>query len=382
MTKPRVLQLCTRFPPGGIQRHVLDVSHWLRARGWHVAMAGTPGAWLDETMDPDFHPIGLGDVAEEGGTLPRRMIAAHKAATKLRACLKQERFDLVHAHESAPALVARLAAFGLQIPIAVTFHGAEPERIAQFSMIARRCADHILTPSHKSADDLAEYGRISRQSIRVIGLGVHAPTPIGASETAMLRRRLLNGGDTLVVTVARLAHQKAIDHLVAVAAKLRPTHPGLRFVVVGDGPQFAEAQEWIRSADLSQIVTLAGRSDTPHRYLSAADIFFLPSRWESLPITIVEAFRAGLPVIATDTGGVSELVDDAVGAVAPVGDIDALADALSRLVVRRDLRAILADAARHRGREARFDPDAVNEKMAAAYLEMIGSPKSLRAANA
>jgi len=382
VTKPRILQICTRFPPGGIQRHVLDLSHWLRARDWHVAIAGSPGAWLDESKDSHFFSLGLSDVAEEGGALPRRLIAAHAAATRLRSYLKREKIDLIHAHESAPALVTRLASVGLNIPVAVTFHGAEPERVTQFAMIAKRCADYILTPSRMSADELAKAGGISRDAISVIGLGVHAPAPIGADEIAMLRRRLLNGGDTLVVTVARLAHQKAIDHLVAVAAKLRLAHPGLRFVIVGDGPQFAEAQEWIRSADLNAVIALAGRSDTPHHFLSAADIFFLPSRWESLPITIVEAFRAGLPVIATDTGGVTELVDDTVGAVAPVGDIDALADAVSRIVNSKDLRAQLADAARRRGCEARFDPDAVNEKMAAAYLDMIGSPKSGRIVNA
>lgn len=382
MTMPRILQICTGFPPGGIQRHVLDVSRWLRTRDWHVAIAGSPGAWLDQSMDPHFFPLGLNEVAEAGGALPRRMFAAHAAATRLRVYLKREGFDLIHAHESAPALVAKLASVGLKIPVALTFHGAEPERIPQFAMIAKRCADHILTPSRMSADELSKAGGMSRDAIRVIGLGVHAPTPLGADETAALRRRLLDDGDTLVVTVARLAHQKAIDHLVAVAKKLQPAHPGLRFVVVGGGPQFAEAQEWIRNAGLNEVVTLAGRSDTPGHYLSAADIFFLPSRWESLPITIVEAFRAGLPVVATDTGGVRELVDDAVGAVAPVGDIDAMADALSRIVARRDHRANLADAALRRGRESRFDPDVVNEKMAAAYLEMIAAQDFGRTANA
>ncbi|MEZ5922146.1 MAG: glycosyltransferase [Parvularculaceae bacterium] len=129
MTAPKILQICTNFPPGGIQRHVLDVGYWLRERNWCVGFAGSPGAWMDETKDTKFHNIALSDVAVEGGALPRRLLAAHGAARRLRAVLKQEQYDLIHAHESAPALVARLASFGLKTPIALTFRSREPGRV-------------------------------------------------------------------------------------------------------------------------------------------------------------------------------------------------------------------------------------------------------------
>ncbi|MEZ5922145.1 MAG: glycosyltransferase [Parvularculaceae bacterium] len=183
--------------------------------------------------------------------------------------------------------------------------------------------------------------------------------------------------------VGRSAHRirrkarppKGIDHLVAVASRIHKEFPGARFVIVGDGSQRAEGGLWIREAGLEGVVILAGRSDAPHVYLAAADIFFLPSRWESLPISIVEAFRAGLPVIATDTGGVNELVDDSVGYVCKVGDITELTARLGELIRTPLRRSACATAALERSREERFDTDAVNLKLGQAYLEMIGQSR-------
>jgi len=381
VTEFRILQLCTAFPPGGVQRHILDVSAWLRARNWRVAFGGTPGAWMNEEIDPEFFSVDIASVAAYGGALPRRVVAAHATARRLRQILKQEHFDLIHTHDSAPALVAKLASFDMKIPIALTFHGAEPKRVREFGMIAKRCADHVLTPSRMSADELAEVSGIPREKIHATGLGVHQPPAMKDADILSLRRRFLGEGDTLIVSIARLAHQKAIDHLVAVAKRVHARHPGARFVIVGDGPQRREAETWIREAGLGGVVKLAGASNIAHLFLAASDIFFLPSRWESLPITIVEAFRASLPVVATDTGGVKELVDDSVGAVTPVGDIDALTERLSAFVSDKALRSACAAAAQKRSREDRFDPDAVNQKMADLYLEMISPARDQRRAN-
>ena len=152
----RLLQLCTHFEGGGISRHVIDLSAALRARGHYVAIAGTRGKWMSEEKDADFFFIDLHNVAEAGGSVPRRLLAALRGGLALRRVLKKQRIEMIHAHESAPALVARIAAMGTGIPVYVTFHGAEPERIAQFGQIARFSADRVLTPSHNSARDLRE----------------------------------------------------------------------------------------------------------------------------------------------------------------------------------------------------------------------------------
>lgn len=368
----RLLQLCTRFPPGGIQRHVIDLTLGLRARGQDVWIAGTRGAWMSEEIDPKFSHIDVHNVAGEGGSTLRRLWTALKSGLALRKVLKAERIQLVHAHESAPALVAWVATRGLGIPVLVTFHGAEPERIAEFGRIARTCADLIITPSHNSARDLIEQGGVPEGKVKVMGLGVQQKPRPPADAVEKLRAELLGAnGNTLIVTVARLAHQKAIDHLILAAKQALLVNPALRFVVVGDGPQREHAKTWLAEAGVRDTVRFIGHSDNAPLYMAAADLFFLPSRWESLPITIVEAFQQATPVLATDTAGVTELVDESVGAVVPIGDIEAMAAQLIALTSDKQRLANMSEAALARSQHERFSPPHVQAAFEALYAEWL-----------
>lgn len=369
----RLLQLSTHFGPGGITRHVIDLSAALREQGHYVAIAGTRGKWMSEELDSDFYYIDLHHVAEAGGSLPRRLLAAVRAGIALRRVLKAQRIQLIHAHESSAALVARIAAMGTGIPVYVTFHGAEPERIAQFGQIARYTADRVLTPSHNSARDLREVGRVRPDRLQVMGLGIKRKPDPDPERVDALRAELLGeGGRVLIVTVARLEHQKAIDWLVEAARRAISRDPSLRFVVVGGGPQRDEARAWAAEAGIADKLTFAGHSDEVPAYLAAADIFFLPSRWESLPISIVEAFQRRLPVVATNCAGVEELVDGSVGRLVPIGHVDAMVEALIELASDDALRARLSDAALRRSHEDRFSPAHVHASFEQLYREALG----------
>ena len=105
--------------------------------------------------------------------------------------------------------------------------------------------------------------------------------------------------------------------------------------------------------------------------MSASDIFLLTSRWEALPISIVEAFRAALPVIATDCGGVAELVQDGVGRLCSVGDEEALSNAIVELARNSELRQDLAQEALAQSKGKRFDPETVHLAFERFYQETI-----------
>ena len=369
----RLLQICTDFRAGGIQRHVLDLSASLRGRGHCVFFAGTPGNWLNQSLDAAFLSLDLDAVADPGGGLPRRLLHVFKAAARLRAFLTRERIELIHAHESAPALIAGVATIGLSTPALVTYHGAEPERVAQFGRIARVVARRVITPSHRGAADLCRLGGVPASKLRVIGLGVAAAPAVDEAVVRRLRDQLLGeGGQRLVVTVARLAHQKAIDVLIEVARRTAMRDDRIRFVVVGDGPLRDDVLRWASEAAVERHLTFIGHSERPHDFLAAADLFLLTSRWEGLPIAIVEAFRAGLPVIATDAGGVRELVDDSVGKVVAIGDAEALTEQVSTICTDDALRARLAANALARAGEERFSPSYVHGIFERTYAEALG----------
>ena len=192
-----------------------------------------------------------------------------------------------------------------------------------------------------------------------------------------MRSKLLGeGGRVLIVTVARLERQKAIDVLVEAARRSIERDPSLRFVVVGDGPQRDEARGWAAEAGIADKLTFVGHSDEVQAYLAASDIFFLPSRWESLPISIVEAFQRGLPVVATDTAGVEELVDESVGRLVPIGDVDAMVAALTELAGDAALRSRLSECRARRSHEDRFSPAHVHASFEQLYREALGQTKA------
>ncbi len=367
----RIAQMCTDFGMGGIARHALDLGAWLRGRGHGVYLAGTPGEWAGEGAADGFLSIPTRYVGADGGPILRRLANTGRGAVALRRWLVSSRIDAIHAHESAPALVALLARMNLNIPLVVTYHGSDPRRIKGFGKIARH-ADLVVTPSHRAAGDLAEIAGVSKDRLRVIGLGIKPPPEDTDQDVAELRKSLLRGGDRLVVTIARVAYQKGIDVLIDCVARLKERHPGYRFVVVGDGPLDQEMRAQVKQRNLNEHLHFAGRTEVPYRYLRAADLMLLTSRWEALPISIAEAFQAGTPVVATDCSGVHELVDDTVGACVPIGDVVSISQAVEGILENDQKRSDMAASALKRSTASRFDPDHINRQIEALYLDLLG----------
>jgi glycosyltransferase involved in cell wall biosynthesis len=126
-------------------------------------------------------------------------------------------------------------------------------------------------------------------------------------------------------------------------------------LIVGDGPDRAQVEAEIRRLGLAERVELAGERDDVPQLLAASDVFVLASRSEGLPVSVLEAMAAELPVAASAVGGLAELVDDGeTGILVPAGDEVALAEALRRLVADPELRRKLGAAGRARA-EAEFD---------------------------
>lgn len=365
-----ILQMGTQFGVGGITRHILTMSDWMTAHGHQIAYAGTADAWTPEVEDPNqFLDIPTRYVAGDGGHLLARLGHIARAALKLRTWLARNPVDMIHAHESAPALVALLARMGRKIPIAVTYHGSEPERIASFGAIAKRC-DLVITPSYASGEDLVRIGGVPREKLKVIGLGVTPAPQDPDEEVAALREELLGDGSRLIVTVARLLHQKGIDILIDCIARLKESHPDYRFVLAGDGPDEDALKALAREKGVDSHLKFIGRTSRPHLHLKAADIFLLTSRWEALPFTIVEAFQVGTPAVAAACSGVVELIDDQVGAVVPIGDVPEICRAVVNVLGDPDRLKAMGEAALARSKEDRFDPDWVHTVFEQTYLDL------------
>jgi glycosyltransferase involved in cell wall biosynthesis len=194
---------------------------------------------------------------------------------------------------------------------------------------------------------LSGLGRIAPERTRVIHNGIDttrfSPSP----------RR--SDGPLTLICVARLDPLKSHDLLVRSLAALRSQGLDTRLRIVGDGPTRAAVEDEIARLNLGDRVELLGvRSDVPD-LLATADIFVLPSMAEGLPMTVIEAMACGLPVIASDVGGVSELVASNVnGLLVHARNQQALTDALRLLVTDAGLRRRMGAAGR-RMAERQFD---------------------------
>ena len=154
----------------------------------------------------------------------------------------------------------------------------------------------------------------------------------------------------MIVSVGRLAAPK--DPLALVAALARLPAGAFRAVLVGGGPKHAAVAAAIRGAGLDGVVDLVGDRDDVPAALAAADLFVLASRSEGLPMSVLEAMAAGLPVVASAVGGVAEAVADGeTGLLVAPGDVDALAGAIERLLADGTLRRAMGSAGRARAAE-------------------------------
>lgn len=365
----RILQLTTNFKQGGIQRHILDLTEFLRKNGHHVTLAGAPNVWGNRDIDPEFIELRLDKVAQTGGSRIARAFAATKCARILRKAVLERQIDIVHSHETAPAIVAKLAVSGPKKLI--TYHGSSPDRTKQFANVSKSCADFVISPSQTTLNQLIDHG-LPESRTRVLGLGIAEKPAPDPSKVSKLRTELgLQANDQLIFSLSRLDFQKGIDIMLEVASAALSTNPNLFFAVGGTGPLADEVSTWVENAGVAERFRFLGPVSDVEHYLAAADLFLLTSRWEALPISIVEAFRAGLPVIATDCGGVKELVDDTVGRLCTVGDVGGIAQAVLELASDTELKEKLAQNALTKSKGSRFDPDTVHASFEQFYQDIL-----------
>jgi glycosyltransferase involved in cell wall biosynthesis len=174
--------------------------------------------------------------------------------------------------------------------------------------------------------------------------------------------------DVVIGSLGRLTEQKGYDLLV----RALPTLAHARLVLVGDGPQRGDLERLARELGVADRLTITGWVlDAPSR-LAGFDVFALPSRWEGMPLGILEAMHAGLPVLATAVGSVDEVVADGdTGYVVAPEDLDSVVDRLRRLIAAEALRSRMGERGRDVARELYSDV-AMARRYEAVYQGLVG----------
>jgi glycosyltransferase involved in cell wall biosynthesis len=233
-------------------------------------------------------------------------------------------------------------------------------------------ADKIIVVSNATKNYVLSLGA-DPEKIEVLHNGVDLDRFKPSSEVKdEMRKKLCISKDACVVlTVRRLVYKNGIDTLIASAEIAVKKNPKLVFIVVGKGPDFNEVEEKIVQLGMQRNLRLTGfvsDRDLPF-YYNVADLFALPSKsGEGLPLVALEAMATGLPVIATDVGGTSEVINEAYGKLVPPNSPNSLAEAILEFslkdlsVIKKNLRIMM---------EQKYSWDKNVEKLAKIYEELI-----------
>jgi glycosyltransferase involved in cell wall biosynthesis len=199
-------------------------------------------------------------------------------------------------------------------------------------MVNRGIANVLVAVSARTHQQALREGvRDGRIVVILNGISPVSVETVGRLE---VRKEAGVGADDLfLLSVGRLVYQKAHEVLVAAMPAVLKKFPNAKAGICGDGVLRPDLEAQIQSLGLSDSVKLLGKWDNVAKFLASADVFVLPSRWEGLPIALLEAMSAGLPVVATNVEGVDEVIlEGENGLLVPVENTDALADAILQLL--------------------------------------------------
>jgi glycosyltransferase involved in cell wall biosynthesis len=262
--------------------------------------------------------------------------------------------DIVSAHSTKAGYAARLVGAVLRKPVIFTAHGWaftegrstwQRPILALVERLAAKVTAAIICVSAYDRGLALKFKVAPPEKLVLIHNGID-PAPWLSARSERVRREFGPGNVPVLAMIGRLAPQKDPLTLLEACKLLKAD---FRLMIVGDGELHGRAEEFVAQNDLHHKVTFTGeRHDIPE-ILAASDILVLSSRWEGLPLVVIEAETAGLPVVASGVGGVPELIEDGItGFVVPPRNPRALADIIQRLLDDTQLRRRIGSAAREK----------------------------------
>lgn len=368
MSRLRLMVVLTSPARGGIEEVALSLLQRLDPGDFALALAA-PRALLDE-LAPD-----LSGVAVDARAIQAESWLQAGEVRRLGEFVRRWRPDVVNPHLfRSTAVAAPLARWHGVRAIVETYHGREGWRRGPLrgsflpDRLVARALDRAIAVSEAAADFLVRAKGYPAHKVVVVPNGRNLSRFVPGRDRDAVRKALgLDGQTPLVGVVGRLEAQKGHAWLLEAWPTVLREFPDARLVVIGDGGLRETLEARARAAGIAHAVLFTGfRPDVP-RLLDALDVVALPSLYEGMPLTAIEAAAMARPVVATAVDGTPEVVRDGeTGMLVPAADAPALASALAALLRDPDAAHRMGRAARARAL-ARFDLDRQVEATAAIY---------------
>jgi glycosyltransferase involved in cell wall biosynthesis len=378
----RVLRIITRLNIGGPATHVTVADRGLRDRGWDTLLAFG-------SVEPDEDEIDLTQIETPNTQIrslarPIRPVDDLRAAASIARLIRRHRPDVIHTHLSKAGLIGRSVAMLTSHAVRVhTFHGtvfggyfgeSASAAIVRAERFLGSRTDAVIALSPLQRAELLNNRIAPEHAIHVVPLGLPLRRFAGAAATdarSAARQRLdIPAKAFVVVTVGRLVAIKRLDRLLEAFALVAEAAPDARLYLVGGGAARPALEALASRLGLGPRVTFVGWSvDTPDWY-AAADVIALTSEREGTPLALIEAAAAARPVVATDVGGVADVVAEGrTGFVVAADDMTAFAGRLVQLARDPELRARLGGEAPRQA--AGFDADRLVDDLDRLYRDTL-----------
>ncbi|MFC4147810.1 glycosyltransferase family 4 protein [Micromonospora mangrovi] len=390
----RILMLSWEYPPvlvGGLGRHVHALSVALAAAGHEVTVVTrhTEGAPLEEyadgvrivraAEDPVTFPLATGSL------LAWTMAFNHTLTRAALRATESGSYDVIHAHDWLVAHTAMTLREHLDVPLVSTIHATEAGRhqgwlpeemnrtIHGVEQWLAAESGRVIVCSGYMRDEVGALFGVPTARVDVVPNGVE-PHRWKVPARAVAAARARYAGDGPLVTFAgRLVYEKGVQHLLAGLPRLRERHPGLRAVIVGDGPYKPALEAEVHRLGLGGTVSMPGflgGTELP-AVMAASDCFAVPSIYEPFGMVALEGAAAGAPLAVARTGGLAEIVETGVtGMTFAPQDPDGLSEAVHALLSDRERARALARRARTMVHE-QYGWSAIAARTAAAYAAAI-----------
>jgi len=344
---------------GGQEIRTLHEARWTGARGWRVILACQPhGLLLERARQMGIHAVAL----------PMKAPWDVRAVTRLLMLIKRESVDIVHTHSSVDAWLAGIAARAAGVPVVRTRHVSIAIR-GGFNPVYTWLADRVITSGEVIRRLVVAAGAPAGRVV-AIPAGVNlADFPFAQRSEALAKSLAVTS--PVIGSVAMFRGSKGHAHLLEAFALVRRRSPGATLLLVGDGTRRAWVEGLARDAGLERAVVFTGfRRDVP-ALLGIMDCFVLAStRTEGIPQSLLQAFAAGVPVVATDIGGIPEIVTDGATGLLVKAEAQDLARGIER-VLDEPIGARQRAAAARALVEERFSHAAVVARVLDLYAEVL-----------
>ncbi|REJ77048.1 MAG: glycosyltransferase [Acidobacteria bacterium] len=275
-------------------------------------------------------------------------------AGRVRRWIRASGLDLLHCHLPLAGVAGRLAARGLGVPLVYTEHNLQPRYRRATRALSRTTwglQDQVVAVSEEVAASIRQHLG-DRVPVQVVLNGIDVERFAAATASAELRAELgLEEGAPVIGAACVFRRQKRLDLWLEAAAHIHRRRPQTRFLLVGDGPLLSEVEATARQLGLESALRLPGLQPDITGHLALMDVFLISSDFEGLPLALLEAMAAGVPVVATAAGGIPQVLrGDLAESLCPLGDADALAARVLERLDHPERSAVLASLGQQRVR--------------------------------